>query len=249
MINILIPIAGKNDFIDREFNKFPKPLFEINGVSIIQMAIENLKTISQEIQFIFIVSKPDCELYHLDEVLKLVTVSECKIIVLESETKGAACSALMAIEHINNSNSLIVSNFDQIINVNLNNVINFFSQNDCDSGVITFEALHPRWSFVKINEDDLIVEASEKKPISKNAIAGFYYFKKGSDFVVGAMETIIKDAHVDKKFYIAPILNQLILNNKKIMNYKIDNAFYHTFYSHEKIKEYKIKTNDSYGGL
>lgn len=245
MLNILIPIAGKDDFIEREFNKFPKPLFEIQGVSLVQMAIENLANISNDIQFIFIVSKSDCDSFHLDEVLKLLTSGKCKVIILEFETKGAACSALMAIENINNLNPLVIANYDQIFNEDLNKVIDYFSLKDCDCGVITFETLHPRWSYIKLNEENIVIEASEKKPISKNAIAGFYYFKHGMDFVDGAMESILKEAHVDGKFYIAPTINQLILKNKKVIQYKMEVNNYHTFYSKEKIIEYKTKLNNN----
>ena len=40
-----------------------------------------------------------------------------KIIKLENETKGAACSAMMAVEYIDNDTPLIISNADQLFDI------------------------------------------------------------------------------------------------------------------------------------
>ncbi len=92
---------------------------------------------------------------------------------------------------------------------------------------------------MKCDERNLVLEAFEKRPMSKNAVAGFYYFKKGRFFVEAAKRTIRKDMSLNGKFFIAPLLNELILQNKKILNNKIDKNAYHTFYSKEKINEYE----------
>jgi hypothetical protein len=46
--------------------------------------------------------------------------------VLDEETKGAACSALMAIDSINNDNPLVIANFDQVIDSNLSDLYDEF---------------------------------------------------------------------------------------------------------------------------
>ena len=236
MVNILIPLAGKNKFFPEAEYPFPKPLIEIGENTMIEMVVNNFSYI-QEKCFIFIVNEEDCKKFHIDNTLKLLTNDNCKIIKLQNETKGAACSALMAIEYINNDIPLIISNADQIIEKDIKNIIKNFT--NYDAGVITFESVHPRWSFVKTDENNLVIEATEKRPISKNAIAGFYYFNKGEDFVSSAMSMIKKDANVNGIYYIAPSLNEMILNNKKVGIYKIENNQYNTFYTPQKIEEYK----------
>ncbi|MGJ0344498.1 glycosyltransferase family 2 protein [Aliarcobacter cryaerophilus] len=237
MINILIPLAGKNQYFSETDYPFPKPLIEFNGKTMIEHIIDNFSSIQKEKQFIFIANSEDCKKYHLDNVLNILTNHTCKIIKLENETKGATCSAMMAVEYIDNDTPLILSNADQLFDMCLDEVIKSFESSD--AGVMTFESIHPRWSYVRLNEKNEVTETAEKRPISKNAIAGFYYFKKGSDFISSASKMIKKDASVNGLYYIAPSLNEMVLENKKIDIFKIDNSKYHTFYTPQKIKEYE----------
>lgn len=237
MINILIPLAGSNQFFSDVEYPFPKPLIEINGLSMIEHVINNFSSITCKKRFIFIVNGSDCKKYHLHNTLNLLCENACKIIKVNNETKGAACSALMAIEYINNDYPLIISNADQIIDADFNQVLDNFES--YDAGVITFESVHPRWSYIRKNTQGDIVETSEKNPISKDAIAGFYYFAQGKEFCDAAMSSIAKDASVNGLYFVAPVFNELVLQNKKLTSYALSNNFYHTFYTPNKIKEYE----------
>lgn len=237
MINILIPLAGKNQFFPEAEYPFPKPLIEFNGKTMVEHIIDNFSTIQKEKQFIFIVNSEDCKKYHLDNVLNILTDYKCKIIKLDNETKGAACSAMMAVEYIDNDTPLIISNADQLFNVDLDEVISSFDSSD--AGVITFESIHPRWSYVRLDSENKVTETAEKRPISKSAIAGFYYFKNGKDFITSSSKMIKKDASVNGLYYISPVLNEMVLESKTITTFRIENNKYHTFYTPAKIKEYE----------
>jgi dTDP-glucose pyrophosphorylase len=233
-----MPMARRSAFFDSKEYQFPVSLIEIKGKAIIELAIENYKTVKEPKRFIFVVAKSDCDKYHIDNVLGLLTDGNCEIIRLQGETKGAACSCLMAIKFINNNDQLIIANGDQIINEDMNNIIRYFNKN-YDAGVICFETIHPRWSYVRLDKNNRIIETAEKRPLSNKAIAGFYYFKKGSDFVKAAMDSIKKDANVNGIYYVATTLNELVLGNRKLGIYKIENNRYHSLYSPQKIQEYE----------
>lgn len=238
MLNILVPIGGKSAFFDKQEYQFPKPLIEINSRPMIEWVVENLNTISEQKKFIFVVNEDECVKYHLDNVLKLLD-KDCQIIRLKNETKGAVCSALLAIDFINNTDRLLISNGDQIILDDMNAVLEKFKARDVDAGVICFDSVHPKWSYAKIDANNKIIETAEKNPISKNAIAGWYYFKQGRDFVTSAMHSIEKDAHTNGSFFIAPTLNEMVLRNKDLEICTIKKENYHSFYSPQKIKEFE----------
>jgi NDP-sugar pyrophosphorylase family protein len=237
MINIVIPLAGNHRFFSESEYIYPKPLIEINAITMIEHAINSYNTLKEKKQFIFIVNHSDCKRYHLNNVLKLLTNDECKIIEIEKTTQGSACSVLLAIEEINNDTPLIIANGDQVFHSNLGEHISSFQNND--AGVIVFNSIHPRWSHIKTDTNNNVIEVSEKRPISNLAIAGLFFFKKGEDFVKSAMSMIKKDNNVEGNYYISPTLNEMILENKKIAISTIENQSYHTFYSPEKINEYK----------
>ena len=237
MINILIPMAAKNQFFPESEYPYPRFLIEFNGKTMIEHVLNNLSKIADEVQFIFIINEDDCKKFHLDNILGLLTNHTCTIIKINRETRGAACSALLAIEHINNSTPLIISNADQIFDVDLKDAIKQFETHS--GGVVCFESIHPRWSYARIDAKNTITETAEKRPISKNAIAGFYYFSQGCDFVSSAMQMIKKDASVNGHFFIAPVVNEMVLSDKKMTTYSIPNERYHTFYTPSKIHEFE----------
>jgi NDP-sugar pyrophosphorylase family protein len=241
MLNILLLLAGQSSFFSKEEFIFPRPLIEIHGKSMIQHVIENLSSIRMPKRFTFVVNDEDCRRYHLDNVLLLLTDKETEIIRVKGDTGGALCSALLAIDRIDNADALVIANADQIIDTDLNEILGHFQDSGADGGVACFETIHPRWSYVRFDQHRSIVEAAEKRPISKHAIAGFYYFKNGHTFVQAGMSTIKKGAHVNGSYYVSMVLNELILKQMHIAAFHLSPDSYHTLYSPQKIEEYQTK--------
>lgn len=241
-MNIILPLAGISIFDTKHFF-YPPPLVEVNGLPLIQYVTDNLKTIDGNNKFIYILKEEDCLKYHLDNTLRLLTPN-CQIVVLKSPTKGAVCSILMAVDHIDKKEETIVVNSDQIFNVNLNSIIQHFRTRKAIGGVITFHSVHPRWSYVLTDDSNNVLQAVEKNPISRNAIAGFYYFNSFNIFKESAFNAIeIEDYH-DDSLFTSSLLNQLVLLNKKIINFEIESEKYHSFYSPQKIKEFEFYLNE-----
>jgi hypothetical protein len=91
-----------------------------------------------------------------------------------------------------------------------------------DGGILTFPATHPKWSFAKLDKDGFVSEVAEKKVISNNATVGIYYWKKGSDYVQYTEQMIKKDIRTNGEFYVCPVFNEAIRDNKKIKQYPIE---------------------------
>lgn len=240
MLNILIPLGNVSKFFEGAAYPYPMPLIEISGAPMIQHVIENFSKINEEKRFIFILREEDCARYHLDSAIRLLAGESTIIIKVQRETKGAVCSALLAIDLIDNDSSLIIANGDQLFDVDINNYIARFREDRVDAGCLCFESVHPRWSFVRL-EGDEIVETAEKRPISKKAIAGFFYFSRGVYFVESAFRMICKDASLNGQFFVSLVLNELVLDNRRLRAYTIPAERFHTFYSPKKIEEYEQK--------
>lgn len=242
MINIVIPMLGDNYFSDEKDRVFPLPLREVCGKTILEYIVNNYQDIPNK-QFIFIIKEYDSRRFHLDEILRRLD-SECQVLVVKDKTQGMACSTMLAIEYIKDSNPLIIANDNQFLETDIGSALESFS--GFDAGAITFESIHPRYAYAKVNEDNLMVCAYEKNPISKHAIAGFYYFRKGSDFIAASQSMIKKDVNYEGQYFIAPVFNEMILQNKRITIFEIPKDSYHTFYSLAKVREYeRIKSNES----
>ncbi|MES2278862.1 MAG: glycosyltransferase family 2 protein [Bacteroidota bacterium] len=237
MLKIIIPMAGPSDLFLNAGYTYPKPLIEVNGLPMIQLVIEKLGSIQQTCEFIFIIRDEDAVKYHLDNTLKLLA-PKCDVIKLKKNTKGGLCSVLMAIDHINPDDSLVILNGDQVIDEDFNSFLQFWNSEAVDAGVVTFKSVHPRWSYARI-EDGLVMQTAEKNPISNHAIAGYYYFANAGAFFGCAFQTIKNDVKLDGNYYTSPVINEYILQNKKVLNYRIEASQYHSFYSPQMLKEYE----------
>lgn len=237
--NILVPLCGKSSFFDTAEYPFPKPLVEINGQPMIQWVVDNLNTVRNGKKFIFIIKTIENEQFYIENTLKLLTNQGCDIIKISHDTLGAPCTCLMAIDQINNDIPLVISNSDQIIDADLSKIVDHFLDRDVDAGVVCFNSVHPKWSYVRLDEQENIIETAEKRPLSRFAIAGFYFFKHGKDFVRAAFRSIKKGTQINGVYYIAPALNELILENKRLGVFKIASSQYHSFYSPQKIEEFE----------
>lgn len=216
-MNVLIPMAGAGSRFSSAGYTFPKPLIDVCSKPMIQVVIENLGI---DANFIYIVQKNHREKFNLDLVLKLLT-PECKIIETNEITQGAACTALLATEFINNDDPLFFANSDQF--VEWNPVEFFYKMIECnaDGGIPVFNSTHPKWSFAKLDSDGFVVEVQEKKPISDLATVGYYYWKYGRDFVKYANLMISKDKRVNNEFYVCPVYNEAIADKMKIFPFQV----------------------------
>jgi len=217
-LNVLIPMAGAGSRFQQAGYTFPKPLIEVNGKPMIQVVVENLNL---DAHYIFVVQKSHRETYNLDSLLKLIAPG-CDVVETEGITEGAACTALLAKSFIDNDQPLFFANSDQFVEWDSIEFMYKMNETQADGGIVTFEATHPKWSFAKLDSYGLVTEVAEKNPISNVATVGFYFWKKGSDFVKYAESMIQKDIRVNGEFYVCPVFNQAIEDGKKIRNYQVE---------------------------
>jgi len=196
-------------------------LIDVNGQPMIQVVVDN---INMDANYIFIVQEEHYKKYNLQNTLNLIAPG-CKIVQVNGITEGAACTTLLAKEFINNGNPLIIANSDQYVEWNSSEFMHSMVAdgiNGVDAGILTFTSTHPKWSYAKVNDDEFVVEVAEKNPISTCATVGIYYWKCGSDYVKYAESMISKNVRTNNEFYVCPVFNEAILDNKKVKTFNVE---------------------------
>lgn len=211
-LNVLIPMAGLGSRFKDAGYVFPKPLVEVDGKPMIQAVVESLGI---NAKYTYIVQKEHYEKYNLSYLLNLIT-PDCNIVQVDGVTDGAAVTCLLAREYIDNDSPLIMANSDQIVEWSSRQFIYDLMTKNADGGIATFESTHPKWSYAKIGADGLVAEVAEKKPISNIATVGIYYWKHGSDFIKYAEQMIDKNIRTNGEFYVCPVFNEAIADNKRV---------------------------------
>jgi HAD superfamily hydrolase (TIGR01509 family) len=217
-MNVLIPMAGAGSRFEKAGYTFPKPLIDVNGTPMIQVATDYLNI---DARHIYIVQEKHYEKYNLRQLLQLISPG-CEIIRVSGMTEGAACTTLLATDLINNDDPLLIANSDQYLEWDSHEFMYAMNAEDIDGGIVTFTATHPKWSFARVGPDGFVAEVAEKNPISDQATAGVYYWRKGSDYVKYAEQMIDNNVRVNNEFYVCPVFNEAIKDGKKFKTFHIE---------------------------
>ena len=237
-MKILIPMAGEGSRFAKEGYTFPKPLIDVEGKPMIQKVVENL---SFPAEFIFLVRKEHLHKYEgLSVTLHRITGGRVTIVEVDGLTEGAACTALLAKEHINTDDDLLIANSDQVIDYRPENFITMKNLTTVDGIVFTFNAVHPKWSFAKVDSTGFVTQVAEKVPISNVATCGIYWYRRGKDFVEAAESMIAKNIRVNNEFYIAPVYNEMIGSGKTVIPFFVQEM--HGIGTPEDLNAYLSKT-------
>ena len=217
-MNVIIPMSGAGSRFVSAGYSFPKPLISIGEKPMIQLAVENLNV---KANFIFIVRRDHYEQYNLESMLKIISPG-CRVIITDSVTDGACCSTLLAQKYIDNNAPLLIANSDQFIEWESGAFFHAMNAPGIDGGILTFESTHPKWSYVRVNENGNVALLKEKEVISNQATVGVYYWTHGKDYVRCAQKMIEKNIRVNNEFYVAPVYNEAIEEGKVIKPWVID---------------------------
>jgi beta-phosphoglucomutase-like phosphatase (HAD superfamily)/dTDP-glucose pyrophosphorylase len=234
---ILIPMAGSGSRFSKAGYKDPKPLIDVNGKPMIQRVVENIGIPGK---YVFIVQSEHYDKYNLGSALPKL-VPECTVIQIDGVTDGAARTALLAKDYIDNAKPLIIANSDQLLDWDNSDFVSQLLEVGSDGNMALFLANEDKWSYAKI-KNNKIVEVAEKVVISNNASTGIYGWAKGSDYVKYAKQMIEKNIRVNNEFYICPVYNEAIEDSKRILPMFVDKM--HGLGTPEDLEVYLKSKND-----
>lgn len=202
----------------------PKPLIDVCGQPMIARVLENLKI--KDARFTLIHRKEHSESIKngLGDILSNL---DARLISIEKPTEGALCTILFAHRFINNENMLLLANSDQVVDMDINAYVEDMINRKLDGSILTFRDNDKKWSYARLNKENLVVEVKEKEPISEFATVGLYLFRRGRQFVEHAIDMIVENYRVNNEFYTAPVYNFLIRSRLKIGIFNIDKSQMH----------------------
>lgn len=242
-MNIVIPMAGLGSRFARAGFIKPKPFIDVLGKPMIVRVLENLAY--KGAKYILIARKEHLE-QERDLVKKIESNFNACFIGIDNLTEGTACTVLYARKYINNNESLLIANSDQIVDIKIADFIDDSIERKLDGSILTFidKERNPKWSFARL-KDDLVVEVKEKDAISEFATVGIYLFNKGSLFVDSAVDMIIENDRVNNEFYTCPTYNYAIRSGAKIGVYNIDFCQMHGIGTPEDLEKYEFSLNSN----
>ena len=110
--------------------------------------------------------------------------------------------------------SVIPSGSPELTTISSGGLLLLWFDQDLEQGPLHVDA--------KLNNDGFVSEVAEKKPISNIATVGVYYWKRGSEYVKYAEQMIDKDIRTNNEFYVCPVFNEAIGDDKKVKVFPIE---------------------------
>jgi dTDP-glucose pyrophosphorylase len=221
-MKILITMAGRGSRFREAGVTKPKHEITVKGEPMFKWAMRSLKAFFDE-EFIFITQSNHNATPFLESACDHLGIERYKEHALNEYTNGQARTALTANKYLDPDDSVVVYNIDTYIEERE-------LTPDAISGdgfIPVFTAPGERWSFVRTDNTDHIVEVSEKRKISDLATVGFYYFNRWSHFVK-TYEHSAQQVEIEYgETYVAPLYNYLIDQGRTILPYELDRDAVH----------------------
>jgi beta-phosphoglucomutase-like phosphatase (HAD superfamily)/dTDP-glucose pyrophosphorylase len=219
-VRVVIPMAGHGSRFAQAGYVQPKPFIPVFGRPMISWVVSN---VGLNASYTFVIRKEFNETQNANVYLDTIAPG-CRVVSVDRVTEGAACTVLLAKDHIDADSPLVLINSDQYIEFSgcrtaFNLMFDFLynpAMNHLSGLISTFDGQrHPKWSYAKTDEDGIVTEVREKDPFSDHATTGLYIWRRGSDFVKYATQMIQKNIRVNNEFYVVPVFNEAIADGHR----------------------------------
>lgn len=239
-MNIVIPMAGEGSRFVKAGYTTPKPFIDVKGRPMIERVMDNLAT--PEARFILIVRRSHLE-GHKKIMDRLKRRYPVVLLTIDQLTEGTACTVLFARELINTDTPLLIANSDQLVDVDLGAYYEDARHRCLDGSILTFQDpfKDSKWSFARLDENNLVTEVREKVPISDIATVGIYLFSQGRTFVDAAIDMVVRNDRVGNEFYTCPVYNYAVKNGKTIGIFNIPFEAMHGLGTPEDLDRYLLQ--------
>ena len=195
----------------------PKPLIDVLGKPMYAWAADSLPLASStKLIFILLSSQPEFQILRAD-ILERYAAFNPIVLDVPELTPGQAITVLVAKDHINNDEPLLIHNADTAFDVEPGWAATLIDQN-ADGGLLVFRSDEKRWSYSREDENGDVREVREKEVISPWASTGTYWFRRGSDFVSLAESRHTEGRKESGEYYVGPLYNELISKDGIVRN-------------------------------
>ena len=215
MKTLIIPCAGRSS---RFPNMRPKYLLtHPDGKLMVQKAIESLDTTNYD-RIIIVIVKPHCEQYDANLILEQAFQDNPKvqICILKEFTSSASETIFQTISKMNINGSVTIKDSDNYVSYKeLDPEINYLvglrlSNNSSVTNI-------PAKSFIRVNENGIVLDIIEKEIVSNIICLGIYNFKNIKDFVDAY--TQLRNKYEGDELYISHVVSYMLRNRKDVFFY------------------------------
>ncbi len=210
-MKIILPVAGKGTRLRPHTYSRAKSLVTVAGKTVLEHILNNLLTIPEQKEFIFIIDENGSQIRNfIQENYPNLKVNY----VVQKERKGPAHAIWLARNFIDEEEILIVFN-DTMFITDLTKINEL--ADGLDGLIFSKEVEDPRRFGVNVVKNGIIIDMVEKpdEPISNLAQVGLYYLKNGKKLMQAIQWTIDNGITTKGEYYLPAAFKYMIENGAK----------------------------------
>lgn len=210
-MNIIIPLGGLGERFKQDGYSKPKPLIKILGKEMIFYLIDNLNINTDD--NLFLIYHKDLDKFNFRSIMQN-RYSNIILIRLDKNTEGATETILYGLNNIDNkylSNKTILLDCDTFYFCDI--IKKYRNQNN--NAVFCFKDYQdkPIYSYITINNDNIVTSIREKIKISNFANTGCYCFDQASTLKNYCIKVINNNIRENSEFYTSCVISEMIKDN------------------------------------
>jgi len=210
-MNILIPLGGIGKRFSDEGYSLPKPLIKIFDKTMIEYVIDSLNITEND--KIFIIYNKCLDEYDFCNFIKnLYPLYDIQCIQLNCNTSGATETIMIGLNYILNN---IAYNIKTLIidcdTFYTEDIVSKFRNFDNNAVFFTKRQGEPEiYSYIKLDDENKILDIMEKKKISNNANTGAYAFSNIHELYKYCVYVIDNKILFNNEFYTSCVIHEML---------------------------------------
>jgi len=238
-LHIIMPMAGEGSRFLKEGWTTPKPLIELKGTPLFQLAISSVKIEGVPMKYSFIVRQEHIDKYGIDGGIKAL-LPEANIFSVLKTTRGAVETCLMAEPAIDDEDGIVVMDCDLEFRsqryLEIIKAVLCGQSSELGGALVSFESDLPKYSYAETDEKGNVIRTAEKEVISNHALCGAYFFSSGKRFKQIAYQLLNEPGFKKPEYYVSLLYNYLLGEGEKVQLATMEE--YYSYGTPEELKRY-----------
>jgi beta-phosphoglucomutase-like phosphatase (HAD superfamily) len=250
-MNIIIPLGGKGSRFQTNEYSLPKPLIKVLNKEIIFYVLDNLVLHSDD--NVFIIYNNTLNNHNFCNIIKN-KYPKIHRIELTTQTKGAAETVYTGINYILNNKDTIFNH----ININLKtilidgdafyteDILGYFRNLDNELNAVFYFKNYdqtPIFSYITMDQSNIITNMKEKIKISDNANTGAYAFNNIHKLYHYSKYIVENNITFKDEPYTSCIISEMIERGEQFKGIEINNDFFFSLGTPKQVHEFIKRIN------
>jgi len=223
-LQVLILAAGdlESDFRKAGF-PLPKNQILIDGESLLSGCINRYLEVSENIKVV--INTIENEKYKTSSLVSQTLNSENVTFVAIRTTPGALSSALLSVDYFDSGGSILLVPVDVILKTaEIEGFLNFCLSQNLDAGLISTDSFEDRWSFIRKDAEDNLLQISPKISITSEVATGIYFYRSLDVFLASAEFALVNFASEDYPYHLSQTMVASSICGYKTKVFNVDLA-------------------------